>query len=149
MSPPVLLKGCSLWCPLARGSVPPRWSLSDSSYRSLLKAACPEQFPDKMPASPGALLSSLTWGSSVSCIPHRLSMWLLCRGLATKIGALVISPSCVLNKRATLCRPRGNLRCWPVYHNASSSSHWPASGFGGHSGGCHADDPLSLQHDQL
>jgi hypothetical protein len=51
--------------------------------------------------------------------------------------------------RATLRRPRGNPRSWPVCHNEFSSGHWPASGVDGHNCKCRVDDPLNLPRDRL
>jgi hypothetical protein len=63
--------------------------------------------------------------------------------------AWAISHSCGLGDRATFCHPRGNLQSWLICHAEFSSCHWPASGVGGHNGGCHVDGPLRLPHDRL
>jgi hypothetical protein len=70
-------------------------------------------------------------------------------GLPTRIKIWAISPSCGLGDRATLCRPRGNLRNWLVYCTEFSSGHWRASDVGGHNGGCHVNSPKNLLHDRL
>jgi hypothetical protein len=65
------------------------------------------------------------------------------------IEALVISLSCGLGDRATLCHLLGNLRSWLVYHTEFSSGRWPTSGVGGHNCGCRAGGRLNLLHDLL
>jgi hypothetical protein len=66
-----------------------------------------------------------------------------------RVGDWAISSLCMLDDRATLSRPRGNLRLCLVCRNEFSSGHWPASGVGRHNFGCRVDGTLNLLHDRL
>jgi hypothetical protein len=77
------------------------WLLTHCSCCSLLKAACPEQFADKVRAGPGVSSTSI-YGCAGSNTPHHLSRWLFCVGPPLRTAALVISPSCGLVDRGTL-----------------------------------------------